>query len=122
MIIEKVTTNVRIDVYEDKSGSGTFFDGFVRKPLGVVSSTDVNEFNKKIKDAGFIRIIYNNDILVSMATQLMKDRLYNNDDDIQMIYYHPKKKYWLVKRTLKNILENDAFEIRDMLRPAENEV
>lgn len=31
MIIEKVETKVRIDIYEDKSGSGVYFDGFLQK-------------------------------------------------------------------------------------------
>lgn len=123
MFIEKVTFNQRIEIYEDKSGSGYFFNGFNRKPLGVVPSTSINEFNKKIKDAGFINMRYNNDILVSMATELLKLHLYTNDDnDIKEIYYHPKKRYWLVKRSMKNILENDSYEIKDMLRPAEDEV
>lgn len=122
MFIEKVEIKQKIKVYEDKSGSGVMFEDFIRTPLGVVSSTSINEFNKKIKDAGFINIRYNTDILVAMANHLLISVLYNSEDNgIQSIYYHPKYKYWLVKRTFKDILKNDLPEIQDMFRPYSEE-
>lgn len=86
----------------------------------MLSSVNVNEFQSKIKKAGFINVRYNNDVLVSMATELIRLKVYGGEE-IQAIYYHPKKKYWLVKRTLKNILEIDSPEIKDMFRPYEDD-